>query len=65
MKLTILGAGVGASGLAGAAQYPPGFLLEWDDASAQDGKQKILFDCSEGVGFRLAQAGYEYSPSHD
>jgi ribonuclease Z len=64
MRLTILGAGTGASGLPNAAQYPPGFLVEWADPAGDSGQQKILFDCSEGVRFRLAQAGHEYSQLH-
>lgn len=55
MKLTILGSGTCVSGLPDVPnRYPPAFLVEWAD-------QKMLFDCSEGVRFRLEQAGYEYT----
>jgi ribonuclease BN (tRNA processing enzyme) len=59
MKLTILGAGTAASGLPATRghDYPPGFLVEWSD-------QKILFECSEGIKFRLQQAGYNYADIH-
>lgn len=53
MKITVLGSGTCASNLPGVpARYPPGFLVE---ASSE----KILFDCSEGIRFRLEQAGYD------
>lgn len=61
-------------------RQPPTFLVEWGngggaaatrgDGMANRGKapagatQKILFDCSEGVRFRLAQAGYDYAGIH-
>lgn len=55
MKLTILGAGTCVSQFPGIKnQYPPAFLLSWDGG-------KILFDCSEGVRFRLEQAHEEYT----
>lgn len=55
MKLTILGSGTCASQLPGIPnRYPPGFLVEWVD-------QRILFDCSEGMRFRLQDAGYDYA----
>lgn len=54
MKIVILGSGTCASHLPGISnRYPPGFLVEWED-------QKVLFDCSEGIRFRLEQAGYYY-----
>ncbi len=37
--------------------YPPAFLVEWDD-------QKMLFDCSEGVRFRLEKAGHPIETIH-
>ncbi len=55
MKITVLGSGTCASQLPGIAnRFPPGFLAEWDD-------QKILFECSEGIRFRLEQAGHNYA----
>ncbi|MBI4272355.1 MBL fold metallo-hydrolase [Candidatus Uhrbacteria bacterium] len=59
MKLTILGAGAGACvpGTSTENLYPPAFLVEWDD-------QKILFDCSEGVRFRLEKAGHLLETIH-
>ena len=59
MKLTILGACAGACvpGTATENLYPPAFLVEWDD-------QKVLFDCSEGVRFRLEKAGHPLETIH-
>ena len=59
MKLTILGAGVGACvpGKSIENLHPPGFLVEFDD-------QKILFDCSEGIRFRLEKAGHPIETVH-
>ena len=58
MKLTILGSGTCASQLPNIPnRYPPAFLLEF-------GLEKILFDCSEGIRFRLEQAGYDYADIH-
>lgn len=55
MKLTILGSGTCASQLAGIPnRYPPAFIVEWE-------RERMLFDCSEGVRFRLEQAGYDYA----
>jgi ribonuclease BN (tRNA processing enzyme) len=55
MKLTILGSGTCGSQLPGIEnRYPPAFLVEWDG-------EKVLFDCSEGVRFRLEQAGHYYA----
>lgn len=55
MKVTILGSGTCASQLPEIPnRFPPAFLVEWAD-------QKVLFDCSEGVRFRLEQAGYDYA----
>lgn len=55
MKLTILGAGTCASQLPGIPnRTPPAFLVEW-------GNERMLFDCSEGVRFRLEAAGYDYA----
>jgi ribonuclease Z len=58
MKVTILGSGTCASQLPNIPnRYPPGFLVEFGD-------EKILFDCSEGIRFRLEQAGYNYADIH-
>ena len=55
MKLTILGSGTDASQIPGIPnRYPPGFLVEWD-------QEKVLFDCSEGVRFRLEKVGVDYA----
>jgi ribonuclease BN (tRNA processing enzyme) len=55
MKLTILGSGTDASQLPGIPnRFPPGFLVEWDN-------EKILFECSEGIRFRLEQIGIDYA----
>ncbi|MEP7162857.1 MAG: MBL fold metallo-hydrolase [Candidatus Moraniibacteriota bacterium] len=55
MKLVILGSGVCASQLPGIPnRFPPGFLVEWES-------ERVLFDCSEGIRFRLEQAGYDYA----
>lgn len=53
MKVTILGAGVGACvpNTATEKLTPPGFLAEWEN-------QKLLFECSEGIRFRLEDAGH-------
>lgn len=58
MKLTVVGAGVCASQIPNVkSQYPPGFVLEW-------GNEKILFECTEGIRFRLEQAGFQYADFH-
>ncbi len=58
MKITILGCGPAASQLpCGPSRYPPAYLVEV-------GGVKVLFDCSEGVRFRLEQAGYNYADIH-
>jgi ribonuclease BN (tRNA processing enzyme) len=58
MRLTILGSGTSCSNVPGIPnRYPPAFLVEWDD-------QMILFDCSEGVRFRLEQVGVLYANLH-
>ncbi len=54
LKIFALGTGVCANGFApGANRQPPGFLVDCDGVL-------VLFDCSEGVRYRLAQAGYDY-----
>lgn len=59
MKLTILGSGSCANQLPGESKnrFPPGFLVEF-------GQIKILFECSEGIRFRLEDAGYDYADIH-
>jgi ribonuclease BN (tRNA processing enzyme) len=58
MKITILGSGTCGSQLPGVPnRFPPAFLVEWDG-------EKLLFDCSEGVRFRLEHAGYYYADLH-
>lgn len=55
MKITILGSGTPASQLTGIVnRYPPGFLVS-------AGGENILFECTEGIRFRLEQAGYDYA----
>jgi ribonuclease Z len=55
MKITILGSGTDASDLPGIPdRFPPGFLVEV-------GGEKILFECSEGIRFRLETAGHDYA----
>ncbi len=58
MRLTILGSGTSCSHVPGIPnRYPPAFLIEWDN-------EMLLFDCSEGVRFRLEQAGILYADIH-
>ena len=55
MKITILGSGTCASNLAGIEnRFPPGFYVEWEGGG-------ILFDCSEGIRFRLEKMGIDYN----
>lgn len=55
MKLTILGAGTAASQIPNVkTKFPPGYLLE-------SSGEKILFECSEGIRFRLEQAGFKFT----
>src|SRR3989338_11569716 len=55
MKLTILGTGTCVSQFPDIPnRFPPAFLVEW-------GNEKVMFDCSEGVRFRLEQMGYDYA----
>jgi len=54
MKVIALGTGVCANGyLPGADRQPPGFLVDADGFL-------VLLDCSEGIRFRIAAAGYDY-----
>jgi ribonuclease BN (tRNA processing enzyme) len=58
VRLTILGSGTSSSHVPGIPnRYPPAFLVEWDN-------ETILFDCSEGVRFRLEQVGVLYADIH-
>lgn len=58
MRLTILGSGTSCSNVPGIInRYPPAFLIEWDN-------EMVLFDCSEGVRFRLEQVGILYADIH-
>jgi ribonuclease BN (tRNA processing enzyme) len=58
VRLTILGSGISASHVPGIPnRYPPAFLIEWDN-------EIVLFDCSEGVRFRLQQVGVLYADIH-
>ncbi|MFB6226410.1 MAG: MBL fold metallo-hydrolase [Candidatus Paceibacteria bacterium] len=59
MKLTILGSGVCSNNyfdqdLQLDQRYPPAYLLEFED-------NKMLFECSELVRFRLEQSGFNYA----
>lgn len=61
MKVTVLGSGVCASQMPGTPnRYPPGFLVTW----GKDEEHKVLFECSEGIRFRLERAGYDYCDIH-
>ncbi len=55
MKLTILGSGTCVNQLPNVPnRFPPGFLVEWDN-------EKLLLDCSEGIRFRIEQAGVDFT----
>lgn len=55
MKITILGSGTDASAIPGIPnRFPPGYVVEWEGG-------KILLECSEGIRFRLEQAGFDYT----
>jgi len=54
MKVTILGSGVCTSQLPSVEnRFPPAFLVE-------AAGERVLFDCSEGVRFRLEKMGYDF-----
>ncbi|MBI4138555.1 hypothetical protein HY479_00185 [Candidatus Uhrbacteria bacterium] len=54
MKVVALGTGVCANGYVPKAdRQPPGFLVDV-------GGFLVLFDCSEGIRYRLTAAGYDY-----
>lgn len=58
MKLTVLGSGTCGSQLPGVKnRFPPAFVIE-------DKGEKILFDCSEGVRFRMERGGFKYNEFH-
>jgi ribonuclease BN (tRNA processing enzyme) len=55
MRLIILGSGTSGSNIKGIPnRYPPAFLVQWDN-------ETLLFDCSEGVRFRLEKMGICYA----
>jgi ribonuclease Z len=54
MKITLLGTGTCSTIPNISDRKPPAFLVEWDGNA-------ILFDCSEGVRFRLEQIGFDIS----
>ncbi len=55
MKLTILGSGTCVNQLPNVPnRFPPGFLINWND-------EKLLLDCSEGIRFRIEQAGFDFT----
>lgn len=55
MKVILLGTGIGTSGLPKVPdRFPPGMLVD-------SGGELFLFDCSEGIRFRIAQAGYDFT----
>lgn len=59
MHVIILGSGTCASGIPGIPdRQPPAFLVEWEE---DEMTQRVLFDCSEGVRFRLEAAGVSYT----
>jgi ribonuclease BN (tRNA processing enzyme) len=54
VRITALGTGVCANGyFPNTVRKPPGFLIDVDGTL-------ILFDCSEGIRYRIQEAGYEY-----
>ncbi len=54
MKLTILGSGTCSTIPNISNRKPPAFVVEWED-------QIMLFECSEGVRWRLEEAGFDPS----
>ena len=54
MHITVLGSGTCASHVPGIpTRFPPGFLVEY-------GEERILFECSEGIRFRLEKIAVPY-----
>lgn len=54
LKVIALGAGVCATcGVKGPRRYPPGFLIDYNG-------QLLLLEASEGIRFRIEDAGYDY-----
>ena len=54
LKVIALGTGVCANNcVPGPRRYPPGFLLDWNN-------QLLLLDASEGIRFRIEDAGYDF-----
>ncbi|MBD3245241.1 MAG: hypothetical protein GF335_04590 [Candidatus Moranbacteria bacterium] len=59
MQLYLLGTGTCANQLTKNGKkiknrFPPGYVLDW-------GENKILFEVSEGIRFRLEKAGFDYA----
>ena len=55
MQLIVLGSGTSGSNIKGIPnRYPPAFLVQWNN-------ETLLFDCSEGVRFRLEKMGICYA----
>lgn len=59
VKVVALGTGVCANHYmqCNVERHPPGFLVDVDG-------ELILLDCSEGIRYRLQQAGYDYGSVH-
>lgn len=59
VKVIALGTGVCANGYMACEveRHPPGFLVDVDG-------MLILLDCSEGIRYRIQQAGYDYGSVH-
>lgn len=59
MHIHILGAGVAATSYLkdtdGVNKFPPGFLVQWGHG------EHLMFECGEGVRFRLEQMGIDYA----
>lgn len=54
IKIIALGSGVCANGCApGPRRFPPGFLIDYN-------QQLLLMDASEGIRYRIEDAGYDY-----
>ncbi|MFA5129655.1 MAG: ribonuclease Z [Patescibacteria group bacterium] len=59
VKVVALGTGVCANGYmtCDVERHPPGFLVDVNG-------ELILLDCSEGIRYRIQQAGYDYASVH-
>lgn len=63
MELTVLGASAPANNMTGIkSQWPAGFVLDWHDGKSP---RKLLIECSEGIRFRMEQAGFDYAEIED